>query len=594
MEPLPDITLIGFLDWMDANRFINLSSDQTLEELFLDERYNRRSEYLAKQYLRENHPKQYADTPEGRFEEYLDLALALAKHACMDEARRHTKLLRTPYGYECFVENLAPRIIESALKRPQLYDWNQEANNLSVTPHALVKSLRKKLEYEEASEVEEYLSCLDGTSAKAVKDFLAYFREQTNASKKNDNVPLSVIRDYIARYADESFFARGLSISKRDELRSKLERAFLGNDLDSGYFRRITSMRETSERYWGRVTRYKCVFLAEHEEFYDLVEKYWQELNDYTGDYLDVFYNPDELCVKGYRTASMLGIRQRIAGYPCIYLWHASFEEGEAIPIGPIGGSANDILTLIKMIVDDIAYGASFTEVVGNARSSVNDLSAAACATEIVEKEFLKQLHMACVELQAAPDMYGDATENQRNRQVRTILDGLFYRPYVLGNSEYVFTALDETRRGRAQGGIMAGELDIFIRLDGQPYAIIEALNLDGGKNGTGWNKGYLANHVVRLGLYDDNGLRRNAILVYVKTGNFGRFFGSFLTSLLNSTRYAIKKNRIYGVEDISHEFNDYANIRVVAARYPYNGLERLLYFLVVGMGSASEAEGRR
>lgn len=331
------------------------------------------------------------------------------------------------------------------------------------------------------------------------------------------------------------------------------------------------------------------MFLAQSSEFYDLVEKYWQELNDYTGDFLDVFYNPNELLVKGYRTADALGIRQRIIRYPCIYLWHASFGEGEEIPVGSIGGRVNDVFSLVKMIVDDIARGCSFKEVAGNARSNVKKQSAAAQASKTVEKEFLNLLHRACADLQAAPDMYGDASENQRNTQVRTILDSLFYRPYVLDGREYEFAALDETRRGISQGGKTAGELDIFVKLDRQPYAIIEALNLDGGKSGFGWSKGYLANHVTRLGLYDANGLRRHAILAYVKTGNYERFCESFLTSLRNSSRYAVKKNRIYGIEDISDRFEDYANIRVIEAKYPYNGLERSLYFLAVGMGSARE-----
>lgn len=44
-----------------------------------------------------------------------------------------------------------------------------------------------------------------------------------------------------------------------------------------------------------------------------------------------------------------------------------------------------------------------------------------------------------------------------------------------------------------------------------------------------------------------------------------------------------------YGVEDISGRFEDYANIRVMETKYPYNGLKRSLYFLAVGMGSAGE-----
>lgn len=583
MQPLPDITLIGFLDWMDVNRNAHIPPDQTLEEFVLDYGNRKEMERLAKRYL-----NRYPATPEGRLERDLDMALAAAKRACMQQFQQDAQWLSNPNAYEYFVERYLIPASQSAVERSLLDNLELHRVVHDVSPRALVSSIQNKLEWEQSSQVEEYISSLDGTSARAVREFIGFLKQQTDASDENDNIPASVIRKLIRQYADKRYFADGLTLSERDKLRSTLERAFFDDRSKSPYFKRITSMRGTSVRYYDRTARFKCVFLAEGREFYELVKSHWLELNDYTGNHLDVFYDPDELLVKGCREADKLSVRGRVTSYPSIYLWHASLKEGQGIPVGPISDCVDDILSLVKTVVDDIADGTSFEDVVVNARLRVERYDRVAHESQKVEAQFLDSLSHSCAQLQANPDVYGSATENQRNTQIRDLLSALFLRPFELNGRSFQFGVLDQTLRGRSRSGKSAGELDLLVTLNGLSYAVIEGLNIPSTKEGIHWNRTYLKEHVRRLGGYDHNGLRRNVILVYASSDDMDGFFRSLLNEILNCKGYSVKDDALYDIMDATDSLCDLANMRVVSAKYHYNGTERSLYFFVVGMESAA------
>ena len=581
MQPLPNMELLGFLNWIDIHRQAFLPVNQTIEEIILDNN-KEKAKMLASQYLQEIPEKQYPNSDDGHLEIVLDRLLGNIKWKCMTKYRREKDGLN--YGWdsthpECFIDSEFIGIANECIRNKDSLSTIKQA---VVTPDNLINSIRNLLEYEQNSEVEKYLAELDGSSAKAVKDFLLFFSCDIAIKTYNNNVPVSVITRFIRQYVEKSYFDKGLSESQMISLQKTLERAFFDN-FNSMYFQRITSMPRTAIRYLERQARYKCVFLADGQEFYDLVEKNWETLNEYSGDYLDIFYTPEELLVKGYQTADKLNIRTLVNEYPCIFLWHTSILQGKAVSVD--GLLDEDLLLFVKLLTDDIARELSFEEIIRNGKFNIHRLKETVSIFAIAEKTFLDCLYLACTQLQANPSLFSNATENQRNTQIRDLLGNLLLVPIPVDSQSVNFTVLDQTLHGLSHTGKSAGEIDLLVKLDMRPFSIIEALNIVSEKNGTQWNRSYLKEHIWRLGNYDQNGLRRNIILIYADTDSFSGFYRSLLDSLnVGRPEYRIVGNRIYDVKDVSSQFGNSVSLRVAKTVYKNNGLDCILYFFVVGI----------
>lgn len=178
---------------------------------------------------------------------------------------------------------------------------------------------------------------------------------------------------------------------------------------------------ELTERYRDRVASYKCVFLAEDDSFYNLVEQNWMRLNEYTANHLDIFYNPEELKpYRGYWSADALNIRQRIDCVPCIYLWRTTLDGGGAI--STTGLSLEKLLQLIKEVVRLIVAGKSLDEIIDKGNEYADLLRLQLNKSNVIEERVLHNLIHACVQLQNNPDMYSKANENQKNTQIRDFI----------------------------------------------------------------------------------------------------------------------------------------------------------------------------
>ena len=584
MQLLPTIELIGFLDWVDLNRTELLPGNQTIEEFFLNSKNNEYAHKIASRYLSENPPPKYPDTNVGKYEKWLDVVLKSVKIDCIKKFRhKGYDKFRCESNDEIYYEIVRDTINELHLK--YLDEMVMLHNSITLTPTAdkIIEDINATLSFGFGNMIEDYLANLDGTSANAVKGFLRFFIRETQINMKNDNIPLSVIGKYIQKYVDDCFFNRRLSEAKRIELKNILIRAFGEDDhVCSNYFVRLTSINSYADRYWERRVRYKCVFLAEDTEFYRLVENNWRFLNNYSGDYLDIFYNPDELLMKGYQLAEKLDIRGSVDQYPSIFLWHTSLLEGKAIPVG--GLQLDELLSIIKIIIEDIARKSSFDDVVQNALKNIEKIKQIAVGSEVLQEKFLNNLYRSCLQLQSNKVIFGKAQENQRNTQIRDLLSNLLSSPIEINSKQFQFFIQDQTLQGLSSKGKTFGEIDLLVTLNRYPYAIIEALNIQSDQDGKHWNRSTLDEHISRIGKYDQNGLKRNFVMIYSNSDNFEKFYESLLHSLLTSTKhYKINDCRIDEIRDISDVFlNSTANTRVICSRYFVNGIERTLFFFVV------------
>lgn len=133
---------------------------------------------------------------------------------------------------------------------------------------------------------------------------------------------------------------------------------------------------------------------------------------------------------------------------------------------------------------------------------------------------FLDCCIYACIDLQSNK-LYTRATEDERNTFVTNILTA---KGWVVK---------DQTRRGKSHQGRSAGELDIFVTLqNGQPFAVIEALNLDSLK------VDYLDLHLDKILGYDTAGLDQNLILVYASAKGFDSLWEKYYSHITKKIDY--------------------------------------------------------
>lgn len=129
---------------------------------------------------------------------------------------------------------------------------------------------------------------------------------------------------------------------------------------------------------------------------------------------------------------------------------------------------------------------------------------------DLSETALLQDLLYCSVKLQAN-HKYKDSLEDDMNDYVRDLLDAMGY------------SVRDQTRQGSSNTGKQAGEVDILVRQENIPYAVIEALKL------SCVDKTYISEHIDKIYKYDTLGTKCNFIISYVKTKNFLKFWENYL-----------------------------------------------------------------
>ena len=172
---------------------------------------------------------------------------------------------------------------------------------------------------------------------------------------------------------------------------------------------------------------------------------------------------------------------------------------------------------------------------------------------------FIKELYNVCVKLQGNAK-YISATEDERNDYVRDMLE---QRNYEIS---------DQTRRGISATGKASGEVDIFVKKDGNPFTVIEALNL------SSLDRTYLSIHLNKIYSYDTTGNVFNVCLSYVTVKDFNSFWEKYMD-------YVRKHDYSYPILDSDDNIdNDYAGseIKIMTTTHNRSGRKTILYHICV------------
>ena len=388
------------------------------------------------------------------------------------------------------------------------------------------------------------------------------------------NVPAQVMAGYIREHIWSEYQRKGFSEREKTRKEELLCRiliqhkydTYLGNileEVDSVDY----SLENVVRRSLNREAHYKGTLLAQDNTFQLLVRDYWEEMNDCSGNHLDIYYSESELEQRGRSTADKLLIRGRVTQYPAIYIWEYSMDQGFSIPVARLNN--HELMDLFRGITDNIAKGCDLKQVVDSANQDVERIIKSKNASIEQEQIFTHKLLDACAKLQSNENYVRNTDENGRNTYIK----------HLLNTAGYMVD--DQTLGGLSPTAKSAGEIDLKVySSDGMPFTILEALNISTA-HPCAWDRRNFRNHVNKLYAYDANGLERNYVIVYATTPDFGRFTQEVQKLIGSPGKCPYGEADQIGVAPIHTGF---ADISMVCSKYLRNDRETRLYILCVRM----------
>lgn len=175
-------------------------------------------------------------------------------------------------------------------------------------------------------------------------------------------------------------------------------------------------------------------------------------------------------------------------------------------------------------------------------------------------KELTDAVVRACILLQGNLAFREIGLEDVRNTYISDILDSSGWN------------TRDQTRWGESATGKSPGELDILVRKDGMPYAVIEALNLDS------LNKAEVDKHLIKVFNYDPTGLQQNFIVVYSSAVGFAGLWKRYV-EYIPDVQYPYEFVEFSEIE--SYNFTD---LKIGRATHKRNDTTISLYHILLNM----------
>lgn len=586
MQALPSIDVLGFLNWLNIEGYPKLQTHILLDELFLNINSNRERAYaLARDYLAN---RRFYDlySREDIATEYLDMLISIFRSRAIEQIRRnYVESDDLRHLYYIFEEAFHKTIHSlNGVTKHSNYHQNhmhgrshhfvrQRRERHDISERELVDSVQFYLTHHTDPIIASLISSTPHSIANYVCSFLHHLSKYSMLKNINiHNIPADIMEKAIDQYMWRTYSTSFCSDPERQHIHTILNQVFIEHKYHN-YLRRVlpyTEFNDVVRRLFNRHVRFKCTLLSDDDFLSRFVTQNWQELNDYSSDHLDIYYNEQELLRKGYLTADKLNIRNNIDSYPCLYLWEYDLKDGHAISIGNL--MENELLDVFKSIIEQIIRHENLSSIAQYTTELILQIQTARAVRDEEEQTLTQLILNACRQLQNQRIWYQHEGkhENIRNTYIASLISG---------NN---FIVKDQTLGGKSSSGISIGENDIKIfRNQNQPFAIIEALNLSA-LHAKDWNHKNFREHVNRLYGYDTNGLARNYLLLYADTPMFDKYWESVLHEFTITHKCKFGDAEFVDVTDL--EELSQTDLRIGVVRYRRNGRIVKLYVIAVLM----------
>lgn len=248
-----------------------------------------------------------------------------------------------------------------------------------VSPYDLVSYMKSSITHDGPMRMEFLQSLVVNMSVEV--DFLEWLVQTRGKPIKIDEMPLVTFEALADEYctdcrkneSDKKQIVRAFKQSGSTTLAIKLLSV-----LPKTEWKQMKSLGYIVDRYTNNRAAYKCIILplrAEAEAYKELMgPRYWYDLNDLSGDYLDIFYSQADYGKSGYAIANQLNFLPSalLKKVPSIVLWGSDMNRAQNISIDDLDNP--DIFKVIRTIVEAIQQSKDITNIIEEANNMAKEL----------------------------------------------------------------------------------------------------------------------------------------------------------------------------------------------------------------------------
>ena len=373
MQPVSDFIVLDFYYWLsakakkkhDPSSILDLFSNDKL--VSCAEKYLNCSNSPCKDFL-----VSFANSEELKY------ALQRCDHCCdfyRNNRQNSNGWSHFNYCFNCY-----------KLKEAYYSFMNNYSNNLKpypsesyIDPYALAYTFQNSFFSDSlsASDNKHGLNLMQSSSIMSDEiDFLEWLDNNNKHPETIRKMPYSTYEILVNEYTTNS------------SVRKKLLKAYKQTGWDRLFSRLKTLVNHKAhnpkgvidliERYFSE-NIFKCIILplsdSQSQQTYKaLIHDSWHDLNDYSGQYLDIFYNEHDTGKTGCKIADQIASLPDEIKYdsPCVVLWKDNLSEARTISIKKLNNI--DIVDLIKVIVRAIRDKKELNTIVEEANIKVKEL----------------------------------------------------------------------------------------------------------------------------------------------------------------------------------------------------------------------------
>lgn len=384
MNPLPDIVVLDFCEWLkhkiDADKTRSVS---LLDILIGDGNGDGYLRKYAHEFLSEKKSECRLKTVIQQFlvsKEFRRLTDHCKKDCLSFNKCNYYDVLNCLHYYDiddafyCFIT------------RTQNYEHQQELNDISE--YDLANYMKRILHSDNKIRSSPQFLQLMTSSKTEIAEELNFF-EWLQDKLTN---PIDVIKmpaDIFERYVDGYINSCGKSAVEKRHLLKSYRQTGWENLLEKirvilhiNKTQRTKSLAGVAERYYSKCPRFKCILLPlsdkESQKHYrSLITDSWNDLNDLSGDYLDIYYSELDTGKSGYDIAkriNSLPISLKSKA-PCLIIWDYNIHNAQYIPLDEL--NSIQIICVIRSVVNCIIEKNNLQDIVKEASEKVSEIQEA-------------------------------------------------------------------------------------------------------------------------------------------------------------------------------------------------------------------------
>lgn len=381
MEPVPDIVVLDFCEWLNS-KFKNTDVESPLIlDVLLGNGNNRfQLEEYAHEFLEQKQPECHFKEVMFMFfksKEYLNaIKHCHSQHAYHCEYNCRHRFICCPeieIAFHHFIKKYKQDNRDYAFEEISaehlaqytrwLFLYGGDDNSLRQQPPILNLMINSSVELSEEL------------------NFFNWLGKHTDSATDVRKMPSAIFEKFVDEYISET---KKTQVEKKHLLKSYQQTGWEAlleqfQVLFRLKERKSKNLSEVLERYYSHYGRYKCIILPlsdpESQRIYhSVISKSWEDLNSCSDDHLDIYYSESDTGKSGFDIAKRINSLPRplTLKAPCLIIWEHSMVEAKSVSISDL--DSIQIVKLIKSIAENIQCEKNFDTIIREAREKVKEL----------------------------------------------------------------------------------------------------------------------------------------------------------------------------------------------------------------------------